>query len=127
MNIKKQHGAFSWNELMTTDTGAAKKFYGTLFGWNLDEMQVGDMEYTIVKANDTEIAGIMGMPPEAAGMPPHWGAYVTVDDVDASAKEVEALGGKIILPPKDIPDVGRFCVICDPQDATLSMISYCDK
>lgn len=123
----KQHGAFSWNELMTTDVDAAKTFYAGLFGWKMEDMQTNDMGYTIAKTGDKEMAGIMGMPPEAGDMPPAWGAYVTVDDVELSAAQAEKLGGKIILPPRDIPDVGRFCVICDPQGATLSLITYFDK
>ena len=123
----KQHGAFSWNELMTTDVEAAKAFYGDLFGWTLEGMQTNDVAYTMAKAGDREVAGLMAMPPEAGTMPPTWGAYVTVDDVEASAKQAEALGGKIMLAPRDIPDVGRFCVICDPQGATLSLITYINK
>ena len=123
----KQHGAFSWNELMTTDVSAAKAFYGDLFGWVLEDMQANDMGYTMAKAGGKEVAGIMAMPPEAGKMPPMWGAYVTVDDVEASAKQAEALGGKILIAPRDIPDVGRFCVICDPQGATLSLITYLNK
>lgn len=123
----KQHGAFSWNELMTTDVEAAKAFYGDLFGWTLEDMQTNDMTYTMAKTGDREVAGLMAMPPEAGTMPPTWGAYVTVDDVEASAKQAEALGGKIMLAPRDIPDVGRFCVICDPQGATLSLITYINK
>lgn len=126
-DVMKQHGAFSWNELMTTDLEAAKKFYSELFGWTLNDMQSGDMPYTIAKADETEVAGLMAMPPEAGNMPPMWGGYVTVDDVEASAKQTEALGGKIMLPPQDIPKVGRFCVISDPQGATLSLITYFDK
>lgn len=123
----KQHGAFSWNELMTTDVAAAKEFYGKLFGWELEDMQTCDMGYTMAKAEGKEVAGIMGMPPEAGEMPPMWGAYITVTDVEASAKEAEALGGKIVLAPRDIPDVGRFCVICDPQGAAFSLITYFNK
>ncbi len=127
MEIMKQHGAFSWNELMTTDTKAAKAFYGKLFGWEFNDMQTDKMAYTMAKAGEEEAAGIMGIPPEAGEMPPMWGAYVTVDNVDASAKQAEALGGKVIMPAQDIPDVGRFCVICDPQGATLSLITYLKK
>jgi len=123
----KQHGAFSWNELMTTDVDAAKEFYGKLFGWKHEDMPTNDMIYTMAKAGDTEVAGIMAMPAEAGDMPPMWGAYVTVDDVEASAKQVEALGGKVVIAPQDIPEVGRFCVICDPQGAALSLITYLKK
>lgn len=122
----KQHGAFSWNELMTSDMKGAKSFYNKMFNWQLEDM-AGEMPYTIAKEGEQHLAGIMPMPPEAAGMPPMWGGYVTVDDVEASAKQAVDLGGKILLTPRDIPEVGRFCVISDPQGATLSIITYFDK
>ena len=120
----KTHGAFSWFELMTSDIAAAKDFYGKLFGWATEDMPMEGGTYTVVKVKDKGIGGIMHMPPDCQGMPPMWGVYVTVDDVDATAKKTEDLGGKIIMPPKDIPDVGRFCVIQDPQGATIAAISY---
>ncbi len=120
----KQHGAFSWNELMTTDVAAAKTFYGALFGWTLRDEQTPEMVYTMAKLGDKETAGMMAIPDEAQGMPPSWGAYVTVDDVDKQVQRVEDLGGKVVMPPRDIPDVGRFAVISDPQGAMLTMITY---
>ncbi len=123
-DVFKQKGAFSWNELMTTDAAAAKKFYTEAFGWEYRDEQMGDMTYTVVKVGEKEIGGIMNMPPDAGDHPPVWGTYVTVDDVDETAKKVEAAGGKIHLPPQDIPGVGRFCVIQDPQGAYISAISY---
>jgi len=122
-----QHGAFSWNELMTTDVGAAKKFYGELFGWSMQDMPTCDMGYTMAKVGDKEAAGIMGIPPDFKHLPPAWSAYVTVDDVDKQAAKAETLGGKIILPAQDIPEVGRFAVISDPQGAILSIITYFTK
>ena len=123
----KQHGAFSWNELMTSDVAAAKAFYGELFGWEMHDEQTPDMIYTMVKAAGQEIAGIMAYPTEAQGTPPMWGGYVTVDDVDKQAAKVEQLGGKILMPTRDIPDVGRFVVISDPQGAMLTLITYTCK
>lgn len=120
----KKHGVFSWNELMTTDVKAAKTFYGELLGWSLQDIQAGGMDYTMVKVGEREIGGVMAIPPEAKGMPPTWGAYVTVDNVDALIPRVQKLGGKICVPPHDIPGVGRFMVIQDPQGATLSLITY---
>jgi predicted enzyme related to lactoylglutathione lyase len=63
------------------------------------------------------------MGPEFGGAPSHWMAYVAVDDVDAKARRVEELGGKVCVPPTDIPNTGRFCVITDPTGATLSLIA----
>lgn len=120
----KTHGAFSWFELMTTDIEAAKIFYTKLFGWTTEDMPMEGGTYTVVKVKDKGRGGIMNMPPDAQGMPPMWGVYVTVNDVDATAKKAQELGGKVIMPPKDIPDVGRFCVIQDPQGATIAAISY---
>lgn len=120
----KQHGAFSWCELMTTDAKKAKAFYTRLFGWDTEEMTMPGMPYTVVKAGGKGIGGIMSMPQDAQGMPPMWGAYVTVDDVDATARTAEQLGAKLLVPPRDIPGVGRFCVIQDPQGAVISAITY---
>lgn len=120
----KQHGAFSWNELMTTDVAGAKAFYGELLGWTLQDTNHYGMEYTLIKADETQVGGIMAIPSEAKDMPPAWGAYVTVADVDALIPRVEQLGGKVCVPPRDIPGVGRFAVIQDPQGAMLSLITY---
>ncbi|MCW8928895.1 MAG: VOC family protein [Gammaproteobacteria bacterium] len=125
-NAMKQHGAFSWNELMTTDVDGAKAFYGKMFGWVLEDMESNGIDYTMAKKDGKEVAGIMATPPESGNMPPMWGAYVTVDDVESSARQAEELGGKIMLAPQDIPDVGRFCVISDPQGASLMLITYVD-
>lgn len=123
----KQHGAFSWYELMTTDVEAAKVFYAKLFGWGTEDMPMPGMTYTVVKAGNKEIGGIMPMPEEAQGTPPMWGAYVTVDDVDLIAKNAQQLGATLLVPPRDIPTVGRFCVIQDPQGAVISAITYMKK
>ena len=125
-NPMKQHGAFSWNELMTNNIDGAKAFYTEMFSWQLEDIN-NEMPYTMAKIDGQDSAGMMSMPPEAGEMPPMWGAYVTVNDVEASAKQAEALGGKILMEPRDIPEVGRFCVICDPQGAALSIITYFDK
>jgi len=120
----KIHGAFSWNELMTTDIDAAKAFYSELFGWKLKDEDTGDMTYTLVSAGEREVAGMMEMPKEAQGMPSAWGGYVTVDDVDDQVKRAAKLGATTLVEPKDIPKVGRFAVISDPQGAMLTMITY---
>jgi uncharacterized protein len=120
----KQHGAFSWCELMTTDTNAAKAFYTKLFGWETEDMSMPEMTYTVVKVEGKGIGGIMSIPKGAQDMQPKWGAYVTVDDVDQTARTAEQLGAKLCMPPRDIPNVGRFCVIEDPQGAVICAITY---
>ena len=122
-----KHGAFSWMELMTTDVESAKEFYVKLFGWETEEYPMEGMNYSVIKVSGDDTGGIMSMPPEVAGMPPMWSIYVTVDDIDSTAKKVEELGGKVIRPPSDIPNVGRFCVLSDPQGAVITAITYVSR
>lgn len=130
MNPMKTHGMFSWNELMTTDREKAKAFYGAMFGWTYADMPLDEMgrpgeTYTEAKLGEVSVGGMMDLPPNAPeGVPPFWGAYVTVDNVDESAAKCQELGGKLIYGPQDIPGVGRFAVIQDPQGAMLSIMTY---
>jgi predicted enzyme related to lactoylglutathione lyase len=122
-----KHGMFSWFELQTTDVAEAAKFYGTLFGWKTEEMSVPGMPYTVVSAGGEQVGGMMAMPPQAKGTPPYWGIYVSVDDVDAAMKKAQKLGGTTIMAPTDIPTVGRFAVLKDPQGAMIALITYLNK
>jgi uncharacterized protein len=124
-DISQTQGAFSWCELMTTDPTAAKEFYSQLFGWSIEERPMPGMVYNILSVGDKEVGGLMAMLPEIPStVPPRWGVFVTVDDVDASVKLVEELGGKVKHPPMDIDQSMRFAMIQDPQGALLSIISY---
>jgi predicted enzyme related to lactoylglutathione lyase len=120
----KKHGSISWSELITSDPAAAKKFYGEMFGWQFDDMQMETGIYSVVTANDDEVAGIMAFAPDTPPMPPTWGLYITVDNVDQSSEKAVSLGAKVVLPPMDIPEVGRFCALQDPQGAHINIISY---
>ena len=122
-----RHGAFSWFELMTSDQAAAKEFYTSLFGWETEEFpmeMVPGGSYTVIRVQGEEIGGMMKLPEECTGAAPAWGTYVTVDDIDATTAKVEDLGGEVLKPPTQIPQVGRFSVLQDPQGAVLCAISY---
>ena len=94
MDVYKTHGAFSWSELTTPDPAAAAEFYGQLFGWTTQDMGAAMGHYLMASVGDTGVCGIMSMPEGApAGMPPHWGSYVTVDSVEAVLKRCGELGG----------------------------------
>jgi predicted enzyme related to lactoylglutathione lyase len=121
------HGAFSWTELTTSDPKAARAFYGKLLDWQFQDMDMGTGTYTVINVGGQGIGGITAVPPNAKGMPPTWGSYITVNDVDAVVARVAGLGGKVLLAPMDIPTVGRFATIMDPQGATISLITYAMK
>jgi predicted enzyme related to lactoylglutathione lyase len=124
MDVYKTPGAFSWSELMTTDPAAAKAFYTELFGWGTRDMQMSSGTYTTCQVGEDSVGGIMKIPAEATGVPPSWGVYVTVEDVDATIRQAEQLGGSVIMPPMVIDGVGRMAVLKDPQGATFSVIKY---
>ena len=124
MDVYKTHGAFSWSELMTDDPKAAVEFYGGLLGWTAKDMDMGTGAYHVIKVGETSVGGIMGKPPGNEKMPSCWGCYVTVDDIDATVAKCVQLGGKVIMPPMDVPTVGRMAVLQDPQGAIFNAITY---
>jgi len=117
-------GSFCWMELGTTDRNAAKTFYSNLFGWTASDNPTGPgMTYTIFQSEGTDVGGAYQLMQDGleAHVPPHWMLYVRVDDVDACAAKALHLGGRQIVPPMDIPNVGRFSVIQDPTGAVISV------
>lgn len=108
---------FVWRELMTPDVAAAKGFYGELLGWQFMSMPMPDGEYTVIKLGEAFLGGMVASPP---GAPAAWLSYVSVPDVDAAAKAVEANGGKIVAPPMDIQP-GRMAVVADPEGAHFTL------
>ncbi len=114
-------GAFCWMELATRDAAAAKGFYAGLFGWGMKESTDPAMPYTEIQRAGQSIGGIYAMGPEMKGVPPHWNVYFQVADCDATLSKAKSLGGKAVVEPMDIPKVGRFAVIQDPQGAAFSV------
>lgn len=117
------HGRFVWFDLMTTEPAGAETFYGELVGWQTQQWETEAFTYTMWANGDATLGGVVELPEEAraAGTPPHWLSYVAVDDVDATAARASELGGSVLHPPTDIPSVGRFAVIQDPQGAAIAV------
>ncbi len=89
-------GIVSWNELVSRDPDASKKFYSQLFGWKIETMNMGPgQEYTMMKAGDRPAAGLIRIPAEAGPAPTMWMSYVTVPDLPAAVAKAKALGAKI--------------------------------
>lgn len=111
---------FVWHELMVPNPGSSPSFYKSITGWDTQPFP-GD--YTLWVNGEAPIGGLMELSKELAsnGVPPHWLHYVGVEDVDATAWRAEELGGHINVPPTDIPDVGRFAILADPQNAVFAI------
>ncbi len=116
-------GTFCWTELMTRDAAAAKKFYSELIGWTITDQEMGGMTYSFLTTPEGEqVGGMMQMDgPQFEGVPPHWMQYILVEDVDDRAQKCTELGGKVKVPPTDIPNMGRFCVIEDPTGGVIAL------
>jgi len=108
---------------MTTDPAAAEAFYKKVVGW--DTTPFGPVgSYTVLNnSTGAGVGGVMGIPAEAKGMPPNWMIYVGTPDVDATAKRVTELGGRVHKQPSDIPGVGRFAVVEDPTGAVFNIFT----
>jgi len=114
---------FVWYELMTSDATAAEAFYRSVIGWKTADAGMPGMKYTLLSAGETAIAGLMDLPAEAcaAGARPGWLGYVAVDDVDARLDRLLQAGGAVHQPAQDIPGVGRFATVADPQGAAFCL------
>ncbi|MDG3006035.1 VOC family protein [Paludisphaera mucosa] len=117
-------GAPSWFETMTHDGERASRFYADLFGWTAEKSPNPAVDYTIFKLDGANIAGQLTVPADAGYPPPFWAVYFTVDDPDATAKKAVELGGQVIVPPTDIPAVGRFCALKSPQGVYFYTVHY---
>ncbi len=118
------HGKFVWYELMTTDTAAAAAFYGKVAGWTARDSGMPGMAYTMLAVGEHRVGGLLAVSEEAArmGARPGWISYVFVDDCDAAAARIVAAGGAVHHGPADIPGIGRFAVVADPQGAAIAII-----
>jgi uncharacterized protein len=114
-------GKFVWYDQMSLDLEGSGAFYKDVVGWTLAPNEMNDQPYTLLKAGETMVGGLMPIPPDAAkmGARPAWMGYIAVDDVDAWAGKVKAAGGSLYRPPSDIPNIGRFAVAGDPHGAAF--------
>jgi uncharacterized protein len=110
-------GKFVWYDQMSNDLSGSEKFYSKVVGWSLAPNTMNSQKYTLLKAGETMVGGLMPIPQEAAGVRPAWMGYIAVDDVKTYADKVKAAGGAIHRPPTEIPNVGTFAVAGDPSGA----------
>ena len=121
-DICNEPGSLSWNELQTHDPAKAKEFYTGVFGWGTDVTDMGDFEYTSFTVGERMNGGMMQIQPDWGEVPPNWTVYFAVANCDGTAAKVTELGGRVIMPPSDIPNTGRFAIIQDPQGAVFQII-----
>ena len=121
MSTADIRGKVLWHELLTTDTAAAAAFYPKVVPWRSQPSSMPG--YTLWMAGQAQVGGLMALPPDAAGTPPHWLIYVGTPNVDATAEHAQRLGARVLKTATDIPNVGRFAVLADPQGATFALFT----
>ncbi|MBI2214827.1 MAG: VOC family protein [Acidobacteria bacterium] len=117
-------GSFCWIELATSDPEAAKRFYASLFDWNVDENDMGEMgKYYIFRKGERDSAAMYGMMADqkAQGIPPNWLTYIAVENAEAFVAKAQGLGASVLQPPFDVMDFGRMAVLQDPQGAVFAI------
>ena len=122
----KHRGSFIWYELMTTDAEAAGRFYSAVVpGWRFGERVPVDIDYRMILRSDGGNAGgVMNLTAEIQehGARPVWLGYVGVGDVDSTVADIKARGGSVLMPPWDVPGVGRLAMVADPQGNALYLM-----
>ena len=121
-------GALAWNELYTNDVAVATTFYGGLFGWQANAATGGDGgAYNVFTLEGQPACGMMAIRKEWGPVPPNWSIYLAVEDLETSLELVKEMGGKVLYPPMEVENVGRFSMLQDPMGAYLSVIQIARK
>jgi predicted enzyme related to lactoylglutathione lyase len=120
MGVKGVNGAFCWADLSTTDQGEAGTFYARLFGWKLDPGE-DKSGYLHIKTGEEYIGGILPPQYRDPKTPPHWLAYIQVENCDRSTEKAKSAGGKVYFGPQTMEKVGRWSVVADPQGAGFAL------
>ena len=115
-------GSACWSELGTGDPDKAGDFYSKVFGWTREPFGDSPIPYTIFQNDGVGIGGVYKLMPEMGPVPPHWLVYFSVEDADAAVQKATELGARVMKPADDIPGVGRFAILIDPQGAAFAII-----
>lgn len=115
--MTNKHGDFIWYELMTTDADAAATFYEAILPWTVGNQP----DYREIVATEGHVGGMLPLTKDMTdhGARPQWVGYINVDDVDKMVESVEHGGGKDYMPARDMPGIGRFAMVADPQGAAF--------
>jgi predicted enzyme related to lactoylglutathione lyase len=118
------HGTFYWNELMTREPEKACDFYGKTLGWRFEDMAMPDGVYHVAKQGDRPVGGVFEMKGERfEGLPPHWFAYIAVDDVDQRLAVARQAGAQVLREPFEVEGIGRIAILKDPTGAAIGWIT----
>ena len=118
------NGSFYWNELMTRDVEAAKRFYGATLGWTFEAMdQDAGATYWVAKVGDESVAGIYQIEADDQDTGEGWFSYIAVEDLSTALARATSAGGTVEREPWDVPGVGRIAIVSDTAGNTLGWMT----
>jgi len=119
-------GSVGWIDLTVENASEIRDFYASVTGWHHSPVSMGDYDdFNMTAPGSGEPkAGICHARGGNAGLPAQWLIYITVEDVDASAARCQKLGGSILSGPKNMGEMGRYCVIQDPAGAVCALFAF---
>lgn len=119
---------FIWHELVTPDQKKSGDFFSELLGWSIKQVDAGKFgTYTLFQKEGLDVAGMMNPTSDTSGQGAFWHSYIAVDDIDDCVYKTTELGGRVLVPVQEVPDVGRICVVADPTGAVAHLIQTIQK
>src|SRR5262245_49129115 len=122
VGLLDEPGSLCWTELMTKDAAKAGGFYTSLLPWKTEAMNMAGVNYSLFKRGDASAGGMMQMDASMAMVPTHWLSYFMVGDTDAILAKAQGLGSEVLVPGQNVPNVGRFAILKDPQGAPFGIL-----
>ncbi|HUQ23999.1 MAG TPA: VOC family protein [Gaiellaceae bacterium] len=120
--LANEPGTLLWNQCQTTDPARAAEFYQAVFGYEVDEIDMGgEQAFRLLKVNGRGVGGVRE--PTAEGQSPHWSVVFCVADTDETAEKAKELGGAVLLEPFDLPEIGRLAVLQEPAGAVFQVMT----
>ena len=120
--VLHEPGAMDWFELATNDAEKAGEFYEKVLGWEVKTEDFGGTEYTTCWSGESAVAGILPAASLPEGVAPNWSVYFAVEDCAATVEKATSSGGELVFGPQDMPSVGQFAGLRDPQGAAFAVI-----
>lgn len=120
---KQEIGTIGWIDLTTEDAKRVRDFYQEVVGWKTSDVEMGEYNDFNISTPETgePVAGVCHARGSNAQMPPQWMIYITVENLDHSARRCTNLGGRLVVQPKPMGSFGRYCVIEDPAGAVAAL------
>lgn len=115
-------GSIVWTDLTVEDAEDVRDFYRRVVGWGAEGVDMGGyQDFNMLSGEGEAVAGVCHARGSNADIPPAWLVYVTVEDVEESARRAEELGGEVVTGPRGLGEHGHFCVVRDPAGAVLAL------